>query len=398
MENKLYYQDAYIKTFKAKVIKQAQDSAGNWYVCLEQTAFYPTGGGQPNDIGTLADQHVINVEEIDGEIRHYLEGPILDTNKEIAGTIDWERRFDHMQQHTGQHLLSAAFDQLFEYRTIGFHLGAEIVTIDLETDVLTEHQVQRAEGLANQIILENRPIEVKWVTEEELSQYPLRKETKVKDDIRLVIIPDFDYNGCGGTHPKATGEVSSVKVLDWERQKKKVRVQFVCGKRVLKQFQQKQQVLLELTKILNAPEKEMEQAVLRLLENNKSLEKNLEQAQEDLLQYEAKRLLGRSNVNERKLVCEVFQNRTIQELQKLARIITTEDDTAKVYFVSQNENRLQVVCARGTAGTESMKKAVSAALPLINGKGGGNDAFAQGGGDALMSGEQMLQYLVETAH
>ena len=187
-------------------------------------------GGQPNDIGTLADQHVINVEEIDGEIRHYLEGPFLDTNKEIAGTIDWERRFDHMQQHTGQHLLSAAFDQLFEYRTIGFHLGAEIVTIDLETEVLTEHQVQRAEGLANQIILENRPIEVKWVTEEELSQYPLRKETKVKDDIRLVIIPDFDYNGCGGTHPKATGEVSSVKVLDWERQKKKVRVQFVCGK------------------------------------------------------------------------------------------------------------------------------------------------------------------------
>ena len=398
MENKLYYQDAYIKTFKAKVIKQAQDSAGNWYVCLEQTAFYPTGGGQPNDIGTLADQHVINVEEIDGEIRHYLEGPFLDTNKEIAGTIDWERRFDHMQQHTGQHLLSAAFDQLFEYRTIGFHLGAEIVTIDLETDVLTEHQVQRAEGLANQIILENRPIEVKWVTEEELSQYPLRKETKVKDDIRLVIIPDFDYNGCGGTHPKATGEVSSVKVLDWERQKKKVRVQFVCGKRVLKQFQQKQKVLLELTKILNAPEKEMEQAVLRLLENNKTLEKTLEQAQEDLLQYEAKELLGRSNVNERKLVCEVFQNRTIQELQKLARIITTEDDTAKVYFVSQNENRLQVVCARGTAGTESMKKAVSAALPLINGKGGGNDAFAQGGGDALMSGEQMLQYLVETAH
>ncbi|WP_066260348.1 alanyl-tRNA editing protein [Neobacillus drentensis] len=398
MENKLYYQDAYIKTFKAKVIKQAQDSTGNWYVCLEQTAFYPTGGGQPHDIGTLADQHVINVEEIDGEIRHYLEGPILDTNKEIAGTIDWERRFDHMQQHTGQHLLSAAFDQLFEYRTIGFHLGAEIVTIDLETEVLTEHQVQKAEGLANQIILENRPIEVKWVTEEELSQYPLRKETKVKDDIRLVIIPDFDYNGCGGTHPKATGEVSSVKVLDWERQKKKVRVQFVCGKRVLKQFQQKQQVLLELTKILNAPEKEMEQVVLRLLETNKSLEKNLEQAQEDLLQYEAKRLLGRSKVNERKLVCEVFQNRTIQELQKLARIITTEDDTAMVYFVSQNENRLQVVCARGTAGTENMKKVVSAALPLINGKGGGNDAFAQGGGDALMSGEQMLQYLVETAH
>jgi alanyl-tRNA synthetase len=398
MENKLYYQDAYIKTFKAKVVKQAQDSAGNWYVCLDQTAFYPTGGGQPHDIGTLANQHVINVEEIDGEIRHYLGTPFQDTKKEIAGTIDWERRFDHMQQHAGQHLLSAAFDQLFEYRTVGFHLGAEILTIDLETEVLTEHQVQKAEEMANQIIIENRPIEVKWVTEEELSQYPLRKETKVKDDIRLVIIPEFDYNGCGGTHPKATGEVSSVKVLDWERQKKKVRVQFVCGKRVTKQFQQKQQVLLELTKILNAPEKEMEQAILRLLESNKTLEKTLEQAQENLLQYEAKELLARRNVDDRKLVREVFQNRTIQELQKLARIITTEDETAMVYFVSQSGNRLQVVCARGTAGTGSMKNVVSAALPLINGKGGGNDAFAQGGGDALMSGEQMLQHLVENVY
>jgi alanyl-tRNA synthetase len=398
MENKLYYQDAYIKTFKAKVVKQAQDSAGNWYVCLDRTAFYPTGGGQPHDIGTLANQHVINVEEIDGEIRHYLSTPFQDTKKEIAGTIDWERRFDHMQQHAGQHLLSAAFDQLFEYRTVGFHLGAEILTIDLETEVLTVHQVQKAEEMANQIIIENRPIEVKWVTEEELTQYPLRKETKVKDDIRLVIIPEFDYNGCGGTHPNATGEVSSVKVLDWERQKKKVRVQFVCGKRVTKQFQQKQQVLLELTKILNAPEKEMEQAVLRLLESNKTLEKTLEQAQENLLQYEAKELLARSNVDDRKLVRVVFQNRTIQELQKLARIITTEDETAMVYFVSQNENRLQVVCARGTSGTGSMKKVVSAALPLINGKGGGNDAFAQGGGDALMSGEQMLQHLVENVY
>jgi alanyl-tRNA synthetase len=397
MENKLYYQDPYLQAFTAKVVKQEQNDAGNWYVVLNQTAFYPTGGGQPHDLGTIADNAVINVEEIDGEIRHYLEGPLDDIRKDVTGKIEWERRLDHMQQHAGQHILSAAFDHLFGYKTIGFHLGSELLTIDLETDNLSQQHVQQAEELANQIILENRPIETKWVTENELTQYKLRKETKVKEDIRLVIIPNFDDNGCGGTHPKATGEVQTIKVLDWERQKKKVRVQFVCGNRVVTQLGQKQKVLLELTKILNAPEKEMEQAVLRLLESNKTLEKALEQAQENLLHYEAKNLLGKRIRTNQNLVSEVFQNRSIQELQKLARLITAEDETSIVYFVSQNENRLQVVCARGQAGAQSMKKVIATALPLINGKGGGNDSFAQGGGEARMSGERMLQHILETA-
>ena len=395
MENKLYYQDPYIQTFKAKVVKQEQDPTGSWYIVLNQTAFYPTGGGQPHDLGTLANKAVKNVEEIDGEIRHYIDGPFDDIGKEVIGTIDWERRLDHMQQHAGQHLLSAAFDHLFGYKTIGFHLGAEILTIDLETEHLSEQQVQEAEALANQVILENRPIETKWVTEEELSQYNLRKETKVKEDIRLVIIPDFDDNGCGGTHPRATGEVRAVKVLDWERQKKKVRVQFVGGNRVVTQLGQKQRVLLELTKILNSPEKEMEQAVLRLLETNKTLEKDLEQTQEILLHFEAKDLLEKGSHREKLLVSEVFQNRSIQELQNLARIIITEEETAIVYFVSENDKRLQVVCARGQAETVSMKQVIASALPLINGKGGGNDSFAQGGGEALVSGEEMLQHLLE---
>lgn len=398
MENKLYYQDAYIQSFTAQVLKQNQDSAGNWYIVLNQTAFYPTGGGQPHDLGTFAGQRVLNVEEIDGEIRHYLDSPLQDIGDKAVGTIDWERRFDHMQQHAGQHILSASFDNLFEYRTVGFHLGAELLTIDLETETLTEEQVQKAEELANQIILENRPIEIKWVSEEELSQFTLRKETKVKEDIRLVIIPDYDYNGCGGTHPRSTGQVSAIKVLDWERQKKKVRVQFVCGNRVVRQLDQKQKVLLELTKLLNAPEKEMKQAALRLLENNKSLEKILEQTKESLLHYEANDLLGKSKQQDKNFVSEVFQNRSIQELQKLARLIIAEDELAMVYFVSQNENRLQLVCARGTAATKNMKEVIATALSLINGKGGGNDSFAQGGGEALMSGEQILQHLLESTH
>ncbi|WP_264760444.1 alanyl-tRNA editing protein [Neobacillus rhizosphaerae] len=395
MENKLYYQDAYITTFSAMVEKQAQDTAGNWYVVLNQTAFYPTGGGQPYDLGTIENRKVVNVEELEGEIRHYLEEPLTDKYKEISAVIDWRRRFDHMQQHAGQHILSAAFEQLFDYKTVSFHLGEEIVTIDLETDALSEREVKRVEELANQMILENRSIETKWVTEEELSLYSLRKETKVKDNIRLVIIPDFDVNGCGGTHPKATGEVRAIKILDWERQRKNIRVQFICGERVLTQLGQKQRVLLELTKQLNAPELGMEQAVRRMIENGKTLEKELETYLDQLLKYEARDLLDK---NKNKIVSEVFQNRTIQALQKLARTIISEEEQTLVFFVSENENRLQLVCARGQARSENMKTVLGSALPFINGKGGGNDSFAQGGGETLMTGRHMLEQLLQSVN
>lgn len=396
MENKLFYQDPYIKEFTAKVVTQGKDENGNDYIVLDQTVFYPTGGGQPHDIGTIENINVLNVEEVGGEVRHYLETELDDVNSTVHGVIDWDRRFDHMQQHAGQHILSAAFEQLFGYKTVGFHLGNDILTIDLETETLLESETLRAEDLSNQIILENWPIETKWVTEAELVNYNLRKETKVKEDIRLVIIPNFDYNGCGGTHPKATGEVQAIKILDWERQKKKTRVQFVCGNRVIKQLGQKHKVLIELTKLLNAPEKDMQHAVIRLLENGRTTVKELEQTLETLLHYEAKSLLGNSiSKMEKKIVSDVFQNRTIQELQKLAQIIIAEDEEAIALFVSQNENRLQLVCARGSAANVRMKELIGNALTTINGKGGGSDAFAQGGGEALISAEQMLQHLLE---
>ncbi|WP_042353861.1 serine-tRNA(Ala) deacylase AlaX [Bacillus rubiinfantis] len=392
MDHKLYYADAYRDVFTAKVLKQEREEDGNWYAVLNQTAFYPTGGGQPYDAGMIGSSKVINVEEIAGEIRHYLETPLTETNGELVCRIDWERRFDHMQQHCGQHILSAAFEQLFDYETVGFHLGNEIVTIDLETETLSEEDAAKAENMANQIIIENRPIEVKWVTEEELSHYPLRKETKVKDNIRLVIIEDFDYNGCGGTHPHRTGEVHGIKILSWERQRKNIRLQFVCGNRMINQLGQKQKVLLGLTKLLNAPETEMVQAVTRLLETNKSTEKALDQARDQLLDYEARELLA-AHTDSAPMISKVFQNRSIQELQKLARLMTLKEETAMVFVVSENENRLQLVCARGAGRAENMKTIMADALAFINGKGGGNPSFAQGGGEARVSGQQMLDHL-----
>ena len=195
LQDRLYYQDPYLTSFTTTVAQQAIDEQGRPFVVLENTAFYPTGGGQPHDTGVIDNQMVVNVEEVDGEIRHYVEQPITDTGI-VSGQIDWARRFDHMQQHTGQHILTAAFVELFGYATVSFHLGREFVTIDLETDAVSPEELQAAESLANAVILENRTIEQRWVTKDELSTYSLRKNISVNEEIRLVIIPNFDTNGC----------------------------------------------------------------------------------------------------------------------------------------------------------------------------------------------------------
>ncbi|PLR85627.1 alanyl-tRNA editing protein [Bacillus canaveralius] len=390
MTTKLYYQDPYFRTFATRVTKQANDDAGNWFVVVEETAFYPTGGGQPHDVGTLDGVTVLNVEEIDGEIRHYVDGS-LPLHEEIKGVIDWQRRFDHMQQHAGQHILSAAFEELFDFETVSFHLGKELLTIDLNIGELTEEAANEAEKRANQIILENRPIETKWVTEEELSQFPLRKQPTVTENIRLVIIQDFDYNGCGGTHPKATGEVTAIKILGWERQRKRIRIQFVCGNRVLDQLHKKEQTIRQLCQLLNAPEQELPAAARRLLESGAEKDKSLQEIRETLLRFEVKDLLEQSE----KLIAKVYQNRTIQELQMLARLLTAEKDELTVLLVTENDSRLQLVCARGSQETANMKQIIADVLPIIAGKGGGNEALAQGGGEALVSGQELLDILLD---
>ncbi|MGV2940926.1 DHHA1 domain-containing protein [Mesobacillus sp. LC4] len=386
MEHKLYYRDAYLKTFAAELVEQKEDEAGRKYVTLSQTAFYPTGGGQPFDTGYLNGIKVVDVEEVDEEIRHYIKEALPATNR-IEGEINWDRRFDHMQQHAGQHILSAAFEELYGYKTVSFHLGKDTLTIDLETDMLVAEEAAKVEELANQMILENRPIITKWVDEEELKQYRLRKELSVSSNIRLVIIPDFDYNGCGGTHPNSTAEVGSLKILGWERQKKIMRIEFVCGQRVLKQLGQKHEVIKELTVLLNAPEQEMGAAGNRLLGQKKELEKTIEEMKEQLLKFEADEILG-SGKND--VISSVFQNRSIQELQKLARLLVANAEEKVFLLVSENEDKLQFVLAKGKNADGNLKEWSKQALSLIDGKGGGNETLVQGGGK-LISGEEFIR-------
>ncbi|AOV06245.1 alanyl-tRNA editing protein [Sporosarcina ureilytica] len=389
LKNRLYYADPECQSFTTQVVKTEIDDKEEFYVVLGQTAFYPTGGGQPHDTGTINGVPVIDVIEIDGEIRHYLSGEI-DATGEVDCMIDWERRFDHMQQHAGQHILSAAFVELFGFSTVSFHLGTSLVSIDIEAENVTDEQLKAAEELANKVILENRPIEVKWVTDDELHQYPLRKQIQATGEIRLVIIPEFDYNGCGGTHPEYTGQVSSLKILSAEKHRGNTRVHFVCGKRVLNLLHDKVNVVTEASRLLSAPEDRIGQAIEKLLETNHSLEKSLKEAQEALLTFEAKELLSQQRNG---LVTAIFQDRSIQQLQKLARLIVAESDETIVLLVARNEEKLQFVAARGSVVAASMKDVSAAVLPLINGKGGGNDAFVQGGGDYKLTEEEFIKMM-----
>jgi len=390
MTNKLYYKDAYLQSFSAKIVDQKQN-----YVVLSDTAFYPTGGGQPHDFGHLNGVAVTNVEVVDGEIRHFLVEALPENTFEVEGIIDWKRRFDHMQQHTGQHILTAAFDNLFGFKTVSFHLGKDSATIDLDISAVSEQQLKEVELHANQIILENHPIETKWVTEKELDQFTLRKTTTVKEDIRLVIIPEFDYNACGGTHPKETGQVGLIKILQTEKQKQLTRVEFVCGERVITHLHRKQQVILDLISALSSPEEKLGEAVRTLLENGKSTDKQVSELKEVLLQYEAKELIEKE---EGSIITSAFQNRSIQELQRLAKILVAESPETLCLLVSENDGRIQIVAAKGNSVEQSMKELITSLLPLFNGKGGGNDTMAQGGGESLLSSEQLLAKSLEFIH
>ena len=382
LKDRLYYQDPYRTAFKANVVREGEED-GRPFAVLENTVFYPTGGGQPHDTGKLNGIRVTEVEERDGEIRHYVEEPL---NALVAsGKIDWTRRYDHMQQHTGQHILTAAFIETAGCQTVSFHLGREAVSIDLDTEHLIEEQLEAAEKRANEIIRENREIETRWVTDRELDYGRLRKAIAVEEEIRLVIIPDYDYNGCGGTHPHTTGEVGQLKILGMERMKKKTRVHFVCGNRVLEQLGKKNSILKEAVGLLSVPEEDMAEGIRRLLMANRSLEKQLAEAEDRLLQVEAESLAAAGRV-----VKAAFRDRTIAELQKLGRAAAAARKDAIVLLAVRNGDKLQFVAARGSEATESMKKVASAALEATGGKGGGSETFVQGGGDTPLTAEELL--------
>lgn len=378
---RLYYTDPDLTSFEAAVT-DCRERNGRHVVVLDRTAFYPTSGGQPHDVGTLAagiaTVNVIEVEDDEeGEILHATDGPIS-PGTVIHGTVDAVRRFDHRQQHTGQHVLSAAFDRLFGARTVGFHLGAEVSTLDLDA-ALPPDAIARAESEANRIVWENRPVTIRFVSPEEAANLPLRKEPVKAGPLRLIGVEGYDLSACGGTHVRATGAIGIIAVRSWEKLRGGTRLTFVCGGRALDAFRLlRDAVARSLTRLSVAPE-ELPEAIGRVQDENKALQRTLRAFQEKLAGYEAVAMVARG---EREgavlLIVEAVEALDQNGLKTLAAAAASTSGVVAALFTDEEPAHVAIARARNVDLDASA--ALKALLAMYGGKGGGRPDLAQGGG------------------
>src|SRR5579862_3810262 len=286
--HRLYYTDSTLTQFEATVVSSSGD-AGRAEVTLDQTAFYPSSGGQPYDTGTLGDRRVIDViDRDDGEIVHVVE-EALEVGARVRGVVDWPRRFDHMQQHTGQHILSAAFDRLFRVRTVSFHLGAESSTIDLARTV-TAVEIGAAEDEANRIVWEDRPVNIRFADAAEAAALALRKPSAREGTLRLIEVEGFDLSACGGTHVGRTGGIGVVAVASAEKFKGGQRIEFVCGGRALARFRSLRDSVAASVRLLSVLPAELPAAIQRLQGEARDGKRMLNALQNELAGFRAREL------------------------------------------------------------------------------------------------------------
>jgi alanyl-tRNA synthetase len=379
---RLYYTHAYRTSFDARVLRctprPPSGGAPTFGVELDSTAFYPTSGGQPFDVGTLGEVRVIDViDEEDGRVTHVTEGPLAE-GAAVSGTIDWARRFDHMQQHTGQHVLSAAFERLFANRTESFHLGSDACTIDLTREAAAS-DVAAAVDEANRIVWEDRPVEVRFVTAEEAATLPLRKEPARGGMLRLIEVKDFDLSACGGTHVARTGGIGLIAAGGWEKVRGGSRVQFLCGARALRRFGLWRDALAATQKHLSVAPQELAGAVERLQGENKALQRALRSAQEQLAVHEAAVLVARApRTGGRVVVVEAVPGLDAGALKAMAVAASTHPGAAVALFGASAPS-LVVVSSHPDAGVDA-SAALKALVARFGGKGGGKPELAQGGG------------------
>ena len=391
---KLYWQDSHLARFTARVVESWVEQQHRVLV-LDQTAFYPEGGGQPCDVGRIDGAVVMNVVSTsDGRILHYLddnnEFQVGDT---VNGSINWARRREMLQQHTGQHILSQAFFQLFGAETKGFRIAETVTQIDLTLELQPdeiEHALERAEELANQVIFDNRSLRIHEVTSEEAAKLPLRKESFISDCIRVIEIADFDWSPCGGTHAKQTGEVGLLAIRGWERAKQMMRVDFVCGIRALRDYRLNNRIADTLARQFTVGRDETVASVARLVEEHKSLQKRSRLLAEAAAQLEAQEILATVGVsNERRIVMRIFTERELDEVKMLAHKLAAQPGVIAL-LASQQGNAAKLIFARAADVTSDMNALLRVACEELGGRGGGKPDFAQGGGNRTELLDQVL--------
>ena len=374
LTRRIYYDNPYLRTFRAKVL-QWDEIEGHPALLLDRTAFYPGGGGQPPDTGTINGISVVGMKVDErGGVWHLLKRPVR--TREVIGRVEWDRRFDHMQQHTGQHILSAAFAQMLDAQTVGFHMGAEETTIDLDKPNLSPTGIASAEWLANRIVLDNRKVEARFVDEGELSLLPLRKQPSVRGPVRIVEIAGFDLTPCGGTHVMHTGEVGPIKITKLDRRGDKLRVSFLCGWRALKDYSKSREILDEIGKHLTTGYGQILPTIKKLQERLKEEQKLREKAEESLAEAKAASLAEKAGGSKVKVVRFVASDR--REAQLLSNHLTKFPNVIALIGWSER-GKPQFLLARGKEPAVDMNSIVRQTVERFGGRGGGRPEKAQCG-------------------
>jgi alanyl-tRNA synthetase len=381
---RLYYGDPHLLEFDAGILERLplQDRFG---ILLDRTAFYPTSGGQPNDLGTLNGIPVVDVYEDDasGAVVHVVPEPV--SGSTVHGIVDAERRRDHMQQHSGQHVLSQAFVELFNWPTVSFHLGTAASTIDLPVDSITRDQAARAEDLANRVIRENRHVAVRYVNAQSIGEAGLRKPTERSGDIRVIDISGFDKSACGGTHVTMTGEIGPILITRMERAKKQTRVEFLCGGRVLRYARDANRVLESISQTISAAPLETAKGVKTLWDELQTSRKRVEELESKLLDVETSEFPVRDG-----LAIAAFKGRGIETIKLLALKIITRPGV--VALLADESDQIRVVFARSADRTVDVASLLKRALDQFGGRGGGRPHLAQAGGLTASSAEEILDW------
>jgi alanyl-tRNA synthetase len=398
--DRLYYHDSFFYDFDAYVV-EAFESNGRYAIVLDRTAFYPTSGGQVHDLGllTAADKQIPVTEvadEEDGRVLHFASAPLV-AGTQVHGSIDAARRLDHVQQHSGQHVLSAAFIRLFNMPTVSFHMGEESCTIDLETAALSAAQAQKTEYLANDVIAEDRPVSIRFVPLEEARQLGLRKlPPKQTGDLRLIDITDFDLTACGGTHVRATGQIGSILLRKIEKVKPGVRVEFVCGLRAVNTARRDYSTLTEAAALYSSHIYDVPQQVRKSLEETKAAGKAQHKLLEELAELYAERLLAQG-AGSPQIITEFFPDRDAIFIKLLAQKLTA-GKSAVIALLASGTGQPTLVFAQSSGQKSNMGQLMKDAMAQLGGRGGGSADMAQGGLPAGSADiDKLTSLLQETA-
>jgi alanyl-tRNA synthetase len=394
MTTKLYWHDSHLTQFSAQVVDCfVQD--GHQVVVLDQSAFYPGGGGQPYDTGVINAARVTAVAMAeDGRMLHHLEGAVPFTVGEtVAGVVDWPRRLEMLQQHTGQHILSQAFWQLFGVETRGFRIFEQVAEIDLTLDRSPDElaaAIRQVEELANMVVFEDRVVRLHTVTPAEAAQLPLRKENFNTDCVRVVEIADFDWSPCGGTHARRTGEVGLIAVRGWERAKRMTRVQFVCGGRALCDYRAANQTAASVARRLSVGRDEALEAVTRLLEEHKKLERRARALVELATQAEAQELLAATPATPTpRVILRIFDDRDFDDVKRLAHRLV-DDKGVLALLATRTRETIRLLCARSVDLPVAAHILLQPVCEQLGGRSGGTPEFAQGSGTRVAELERAM--------